>query len=156
MSTIVTTLVLACGFVMTIKALMWVYSHIERKLRERFIPEDPLVTELKVRLKQVVSPKIIQGLTFTSSNESYTVNKRHVHLCLRNRESGTPYPMNMLMYVALHEIAHVMCPEIGHTPLFHATFESLLKDAEDVGVYDSTVPLIHNYCGYDERFCMNC
>lgn len=153
--TIVITLALTCGFVITIQALMWLYSSI-KAWRQNFVPQDPLITAVKARLQKVVSPKIIQGLTFKSSNESYTVNKRHVHLCLRNRESGNPYPMNMLMYVALHEIAHVVCPEIGHTPLFHTTFDELLKDAEEAGVYDSSIPLIDNYCGYDERFCMNC
>jgi predicted metal-dependent hydrolase len=127
MSTIVTTLVLASAFVVTIRVVMWVYDRI-KEWREEFVPEDPLISELKARLQTVVSPEIIQGLTFKSSNESYTVNKRHVHLCLRNQESGKPYPINMLMYVALHEIAHVMCPEIGHTPLFHTTFNELLKD----------------------------
>ena len=39
----------------------------------------------------------------------------------------------MLVYVLAHEMAHVICPNIGHTPEFHAIFDQLLEESEQAG-----------------------
>ena len=39
------------------------------------------------------------------------------------------------MYVAIHELAHIGCPEIGHTPLFNKIFRFLLNIGIEIGVY---------------------
>ena len=54
----------------------------------------------------------------------------------------------MLIYVALHEVAHVLCDEVGHTQKFHSIFEDLLKKATEMGIYNPSIPLIQNYCEY--------
>ena len=76
---------------------------------------------------------------------SFTINKSRVNLCLKDKE-GNYYDDNMLMYVALHELAHVMCDEIGHTDKFHEIFDKLLEKAAAYGIYDPSIPPISNYC----------
>ena len=50
-------------------------------------------------------------------------------MCLKDSD-GNYYDDNSLMFVLLHEIAHVICKSIGHTDEFHKIFEDLLKEAE--------------------------
>ena len=52
----------------------------------------------------------------------------------------------MLVYVGLHELAHVLCDEIGHTDKFYAIFDKLMDKAEEIGVYDRNIPVVDNYC----------
>jgi predicted metal-dependent hydrolase len=52
----------------------------------------------------------------------------------------------MLIYVLIHEIAHHVTVSIGHTPEFHEKFQLLLKKAEELKIYDSTIPVVKNYC----------
>ena len=40
-----------------------------------------------------------------------------------------------MMYVALHEISHIACPEIGHTPLFKNIFAFFTNKANDLNLY---------------------
>ena len=54
----------------------------------------------------------------------------------------------MLIYVTLHELAHVRCDEIGHTEKFHRIFKEILDEAANKGVYDSKKAIIKNYCNY--------
>ena len=53
------------------------------------------------------------------------------------------------MYVAIHELAHVLCDEIGHTEKFYEIFNNLLDKAENLNIYDSDIPIISNYCGHN-------
>ena len=38
------------------------------------------------------------------------------------------YNDDILLYVLVHEICHVLCPNIGHTPEFNNIFEALLEE----------------------------
>lgn len=81
---------------------------------------------------------------------SYTVNKgEKIVFCLRYKVINTIHDMNTLMYVVIHELAHVGCPEYGHTPLFKKIFKFLLKQSVEIGIY---IPINYtispqNYCG---------
>ena len=62
---------------------------------------------------------IFREATGNSKFTSYSVNKgEEIVFCLRSKKDNKLHDINELMYVAIHEIAHVGCPEIGHTPLF--------------------------------------
>ena len=68
--------------------------------------------------------------TDNSKFTSYSINKgEEIVFCLRSGKNGELHDINELMYVAIHEIAHVGCPEIGHTPLFKNINIELLKHA---------------------------
>ena len=42
------------------------------------------------------------------------------------------------MYVAIHEMAHMACPEIGHGELFKDIFRFLTLEAIDLKLYKKT------------------
>jgi len=83
---------------------------------------------------------------------SSTINKgESIHMCLRQRESGDESLVNenVLLFVAIHELAHVCTESIGHGPDFWNNFGWLLKEAEALGVYKYTNFSAHpvSYCG---------
>lgn len=86
----------------------------------------------------------------TSDYTSYSVNKgEELAFCLRSKKNGNHHNINLLMYVALHELAHVGCHEIGHTDLFKEIFAFYTKEAIKIGIYKyedyDTNPV--EYCG---------
>jgi len=117
------------------------------QILEHYARNEPKILELKEKLK-IVHPRV-EGLDFFAGNKSYTINKQKVYLCLKD-ENGEYYEDNMLTYVALHELGHVLCDEVGHTEKWKRIFEDLLVDAENKGVYDSNVPPILDYCTYND------
>jgi hypothetical protein len=69
---------------------------------------------------------------------SYTINKgEKIVLCLRSKFLNNIHDINTIMYVVIHELAHVACPEYGHTPLFKKIFIFLLKESEKINIYKS-------------------
>lgn len=87
---------------------------------------------------------------------TYTVDKKHIHICLRSRDSKQElYDMNDLLYVVIHELAHMMNytkdgePITGHGIEFQLKFKYLINEAINVGIYKyydySKEP--KDYCG---------
>lgn len=113
---------------------------------ERFKQDDPKLFEIRQKLRRL-HPDIVDGLVLLEDQKSYTINKKKVFLCIRD-ENGDYYHDNMLMFVAIHELAHVMCDEIGHTEKFERIFQELLSIATEHGIYDPSIHPIHNYCEY--------
>jgi len=104
------------------------------------------IREIYNKLK-LLHPKACRKIKIKSGKESYTINKQEVTLCLKD-ENDTYYNDNMLMYVAIHELAHVICDEVGHTPKFYAINDVLLEKAEKLNIYDPKIPIIQDYCNY--------
>ncbi len=110
--------------------------------------DDPLINKIKNDLLKV-DPRV-SNLTFSASNESFTEDKKHVYLCLKDK-NGNYYDYNMLMYVSLHELAHAFSIGVDteHTSKeFKDKFKELLKKAEELQIYDSKKSLIYDYCNY--------
>lgn len=108
--------------------------------------KDPLIDKLREDLLKV-DPRVAE-LTFQAANESFTEDKKHVYLCLKDK-MGKYYDYNMLMYVCLHELAHAFSKSVdeNHTSdEFKNNFKVLLKRAEELRLYDPTIPLIYDYC----------
>jgi hypothetical protein len=111
----------------------------------------------KKQVKQIVKnfrsdPNRFLEATPDAQHTSYSVNKgESVHLCLRQRESGDESLVNenVMMFVAIHELAHICTESIGHGPDFWNNMGFLLKEAEGMSLYQYTdfkaQPV--SYCG---------
>ena len=55
------------------------------------------------------------------------------------------------MFVVIHELAHIMTEEIGHTPLFWENMRFLLEKAKEEGIYKpiNYVKEPVQYCGME-------
>jgi len=119
--------------------------------QEEFV-SDPTAKNLVERY----NPHSIMENSMTSHDTSYSENKgEKIVICLRDKTNPPGYPLvdlNTVMFVVLHEMAHLMTTELStgkHTPEFWANFRRLLQDASQIGVYQpinysrSPVP----YCG---------
>ena len=100
------------------------------------------------KLKKMMEPleEYTGKLKLYKAKKSYTINKDKIYLCLTD-QNGDYYPINMLIYVLLHEAAHkVNKLDIGHTEKFHEIFEDLLDKAQKLGIYNPSIPPIDGYC----------
>jgi hypothetical protein len=100
-----------------------------------------LYIEYKSYIEQLVSK--IRDVSISESKEkdsttSYSVNKgEQLVFCIRSKKEWNKFhDMNTLMYVGLHEIAHIGCPEYGHTPLFKKIFAFFTKIAIELKIYN--------------------
>ena len=81
---------------------------------------------------------------------SFSVNKgEEIAFCLRSKKSNELHQLNLIMYVALHEMAHIACPEIGHGDLFKKIFKFLTEIAIELNIYklDNYEANPIEYCG---------
>jgi hypothetical protein len=100
------------------------------------------------RLAKKFNPEAVSEGSPGSGYTSYTIDKASVVLCIR-QSSGDFVPKNVIMYVAIHELAHIMTSTVGHTPEFWANNTRLLDAAKQIGIYEpqdfSKTP--QPYCG---------
>ena len=133
-----------CIFLFII-VLLILFFVLRNQVKEYYEQLDPVLFKIKENLKPLHSS--VEKLKFFEGKKSYTINKKKIYLCLKD-ENGEYYDYNMLIYVALHELSHVLCDEIGHTPKFHRIFEKILKQAELLKIYNPNIPIVKNYCGH--------
>jgi hypothetical protein len=69
---------------------------------------------------------------------SYTINKGDlVALCLRHKEKDHPFhDYNTLLFVVIHEMAHIASISEGHNTEFITNFKWLLQEAKKFGHYE--------------------
>ena len=91
-----------------------------------------------------------------SNYTSYSVNKgEKIVFCLRQKYDVNEFVNeNVLMYVATHELSHLMTKEIGHTELFWKNFKFLLEEAIKINVYTKQDFENHpqDYCGLNIKY----
>jgi hypothetical protein len=83
---------------------------------------------------------------------SYSVNKgESVYFCLRQREGSNESLVqeDIITFVAIHEMGHMITKTIGHGPDFWNNFAWLLQEAERTGLYKHRDFRAHpvSYCG---------
>lgn len=123
--------------------------YIYKTCYKRKIYQDPLIRKIKYDVSKL-DPRI-GSISFYSSDESYTEDKKKIYLCLKD-ENGEYYDYNMLLYVAIHECSHALTEvvDVEHiTPEFRGMFEFLLQKAAKMGIYKPDKPLVDHYCGID-------
>jgi len=116
--------------------------------KDKYKDMEPYIIQLNDKLKD--KEIVIQEGADDGIYTSYSVNKgEELVFCIRSKETNRLHDINDLMYVALHEFAHIGCPELDHTPLFYKINRFLLEMATEINVYKYTnygsTPL--NYCG---------
>jgi hypothetical protein len=103
------------------------------------------------RLNKRFQPDNISESTPHEKYTSYSVNKgEKIVFCLRTKnKKETLINENIIMFVALHELSHVMTKSVGHTTEFWNNFQFLLKIAVKLQLYNNTnyndTPV--DYCG---------
>lgn len=80
---------------------------------------------------------------------SFSINKgEEIGFCLKSKKTGNIHDINLIMYVALHEMAHIACPEIGHSDLFKKIFKLLTEVAIEINIYK-----LENYESNPIEYC---
>lgn len=109
---------------------------------------DPPVARFVARFQ----PDVFSENDIHSSDTSYSENKgQRIVVCLRDKTKPPQYPLieiNTIMFVMLHEMAHLMTESIGHTPEFWGNFKRILHDAVKVGIYTPV-----NYSRQPTAYC---
>lgn len=105
------------------------------------------------RLVKNFNPDQISESSATSKYTSYSVNKgEKIVFCVRQRNDANELvDLNTMLFVAIHELGHLMTISIGHTKEFWENMKFLLREAlsKDLQLYsyqpfhEQPVP----YCG---------
>ncbi len=122
----------AANILAKIKKNMFVLINYLKENQDKFPENLSYIKDLVRRTKDIVIMETANDEKYTS----YTVNKgEKIVFCLRSKILDEIHDMNTLMYVVIHELGHVGCPEFGHTPLFKKIFTFLLEQSVIIGIY---------------------
>jgi hypothetical protein len=118
--------------------------------------QDPSKNYWISMLKTNYNYNILSEAAVDSRYTTFTVDKSEMHVCLRTRDQNEKmYDINLLMYVILHELAH-LCnfdrnqnPIHGHGAEFKRIFKFLVVEAIRIGIYNYTDynKQPNEYCG---------
>jgi hypothetical protein len=92
-----------------------------------------------IRLHDGFNPQKIMETLPTSEHTAYSENKgEKLAFCLnkKNEDNSSLIDENTLMFVAIHEIAHVATKSIGHKSEFWDNFRFLLVEAKEAGLHN--------------------
>lgn len=119
---------------------------------------ETLSQDMKVKLKDDIArlvsnfnPDAFSETTPDAKYTSYSVNKgEKIVFCLRDKKDGEMLVQeNIMTFVAIHELAHLMTKSVGHEPEFWNNFKLLLRVAIDNQIYKNidfnNTP--KDYCG---------
>ncbi len=116
------------------------------------------VQRLIKKWKSGISVKEIGNM---ESDAAYVINKQNMSFCLQKSKNEILLEeLNLITYVAIHELAHIMSVETDHGAEFIMNFEFLLNYAKNLVYYDpffkKQIPLYiqlnklntsNSYCG---------
>lgn len=122
----------------------YLYNEIDNEEYKKY---SSYIKQLNDRIKN----SIIVESSSNSEYTSYSVNKgEQLVFCIRSiKNKDNIHDINLMMYVVLHEMAHVGCPEVGHTILFKKIFAFFVTTAIKLGLY-TRIPFEtqeREYCG---------
>ena len=103
------------------------------------------------KLTEGFNPNSISETLPTSNLTAYSENKgEKIAFCLNKTKDGNELiDLNTLVFVAIHELSHIMTISVGHKQDFWDNFKFLLQNANEAGIYK---PIDYskqsqNYCG---------
>ena len=106
------------------------------------------------RLYKNFKPEAISESSPNNNYTSYSINKgEKIVFCLRKKKGNHKnelMELNTMMFVAIHELAHLMTKSIGHTPEFWDNMKFLLQQAikKEVNVYEK-----QDFTSNPEQYC---
>tara|TARA_B110000285_G_C15094038_1_gene600842 strand:+ start:207 stop:716 length:510 start_codon:yes stop_codon:yes gene_type:complete len=117
------------------------FTHLQKEF-----PNDKKVKRLVAKYK----PRKLYENMEKSDYSAFSVNKgEEVHVCVRKNNTGKIITnLNNIMYVMLHELAHIMTVEIGHIDAFWDNYEFLIENAIKCGEY--------SFEDYDKKYTEYC
>lgn len=126
------------------RRLIILVKHMNQNKDGKFVQEDV------DRLNGNFNPDNISEGTDKTNYTSYSINKgEKIVFCLRSRDGkDTLVDLNTVMYVAIHELGHLMTEEIGHPTTFWTNFRILLKEAITLGLYKKV-----DYAAQPVKYC---
>jgi hypothetical protein len=108
---------------------------------ERQNLENSMKMKLKEDIDRLISnfnPDAFSETTPDSKYTSYSVNKgEKINFCVRSKTDDKLVKENIMTFVAIHELGHLMTKSIGHEPDFWSNMRLLLKIAIDNGLYQN-------------------
>lgn len=103
------------------------------------------------RLKKNFKPNNVVESSPGNKYTSYSINKgEKIVFCLRSKDGkDTLVDLNTMMFVAIHEMGHLMSESVGHTKEFWDNMKFLLKRGIELDIYTkqdfNSTP--KEYCG---------
>ena len=86
-------------------------------------------------LKENYNPETLSETVPGSKYTSYSVNKgEKISICLRHKDNSY-MKNNTVIFVTIHELAHIMTISTGHTKEFWDNMKFILEQAEKIGLY---------------------
>lgn len=129
-----------------------------RRLRYLVDNLEPTLSEEDTkRLRNNFNEDVISESSPGSTYTSYSINKgSKLVFCIRRREKGEPeslIDLNTVMFVAIHELAHLATKSIGHTPEFWANMKILLKTASKLKLDNEIIYNPVKYSETPQKYC---
>lgn len=115
------------------------------KTKSKYSHDHPILKQVSENFT-VLNPKY-GNIPLQEGGSAYTENKEVITLCLRDPITNKYYDMNTIMYVALHELAHVISETHGHNDEFKKNFALILREASRKKIYDPRRNIPTTYCG---------
>jgi len=106
-----------------------------------------------IRIKRLIrnyNPNNISESMKSSVYTSYSVNKgQKLVICIKEKDiEETLIDLNTIMFVVIHELAHIITKSIGHTEEFWENMRFLLKISIKLGIYQEV-----DYKNKPEDYC---
>tara|TARA_Y100000996_G_scaffold323036_1_gene259091 strand:+ start:1490 stop:2068 length:579 start_codon:yes stop_codon:yes gene_type:complete len=105
------------------------------------------------RLKERYNPYRLTETEENSKYTSYSLNKgEKIALCIRKKGDNLTFENeNTVIFVAIHELSHIMTESVGHEKEFWDNMAFLLEKAHELDIYE---PVDYNennidYCGME-------
>lgn len=107
------------------------------------------------KLKENYNSNVLSEAAIDNRYTTYTIDKQDMHICLRTRDDKENiYDINLLMYVILHELAHLCnynengIPIQGHGDEFKTIFKLLVIESLLLNIYTYV-----DYTSQPEEYC---
>ena len=115
-------------------------EYLTNKIIDEYNNEKNTNDEEFIKYIKVINEKfpniIIKENALNNNYTSYSVNKgEEIVLCIRDKNTKELHDYNDLLYIAIHELSHIGCPEYGHTDIFFKINYYLLKKAIKYNLY---------------------